>query len=116
MNHSQTLAGQSFRPIEVFVLAAIVYFIILFPITRVVDNGLPPRCPSGPVMKLDWSVVTAHAGDLAQGTAPTVLMAVLTMAPAVPGGIILAPVALSGSRASSWAQRQLPATRSATCR
>src|SRR5580692_6375583 len=29
MNHSQTLAGQSFRPIEVFVLAAIVYFIIL---------------------------------------------------------------------------------------
>jgi len=37
MNHSQTLAGQSFRPIEVFVLAAIVYFIILFPITRGVD-------------------------------------------------------------------------------
>lgn len=37
MNHSQTLAGESFRPIEVFVLAAIVYFIILFPITRGVD-------------------------------------------------------------------------------
>ena len=37
MNHSQTLAGQSFRPIEVFVLAAIVYFLILFPITRTVD-------------------------------------------------------------------------------
>lgn len=37
MNHSQTLAGESFRPIEVFVLAALVYFIILFPITRGVD-------------------------------------------------------------------------------
>jgi polar amino acid transport system permease protein len=37
MNHSQTLAGQSFRPIEVFVLAGIVYFVILFPITRGVD-------------------------------------------------------------------------------
>jgi polar amino acid transport system permease protein len=37
MNHSQTLAGQSFRPIEIFLLAAIVYFIMLFPITRLVD-------------------------------------------------------------------------------
>jgi polar amino acid transport system permease protein len=37
MNHSQTLAGQSFRPVEVFLLAAIVYFILLFPITRLVD-------------------------------------------------------------------------------
>ncbi|HTC07946.1 MAG TPA: amino acid ABC transporter permease [Acetobacteraceae bacterium] len=52
-------------------------------------------------MKLDWSVVTAHAGDLAQGTALTVLMAVLTMALAVPGGIILALLRLSGSRVLS---------------
>jgi polar amino acid transport system permease protein len=37
MNHSQTLAGESFRPIEVFVLAALVYFLLLFPVTRVVD-------------------------------------------------------------------------------
>ena len=52
-------------------------------------------------MKLDWSVVTAHAGDLAQGTVLTVLMAVLTMALAVPGGIILALLRLSGSRVLS---------------
>jgi polar amino acid transport system permease protein len=49
-------------------------------------------------MKLDWSVVTAHAGDLAQGTVLTVLLAVLTMMLAVPGGIVLALMRLSGSR------------------
>lgn len=37
MNRSQTVAGQSFHPIEVFVVAMIVYFAILFPVTRVVD-------------------------------------------------------------------------------
>ena len=37
MNRSQTLAGQSFRPIEVFLVAMAVYFIILFPTTRAVD-------------------------------------------------------------------------------
>ena len=52
-------------------------------------------------MTLDWSVVTAHAGDLAQGTVLTVLLAVLTMAIAVPGGIILALLRLSGSRVLS---------------
>ncbi|HEX4366067.1 MAG TPA: amino acid ABC transporter permease [Rhodopila sp.] len=37
MERSQTLAGQSFRPVEVFTTAMIVYFIILFPATRAVD-------------------------------------------------------------------------------
>jgi polar amino acid transport system permease protein len=37
MERSQTVAGQSFHPIEVFTVAAIVYFIMLFPITRLVD-------------------------------------------------------------------------------
>lgn len=37
MQRSQTLAGQSFHPIEVFLVAIVVYFIILFPITRGVD-------------------------------------------------------------------------------
>ncbi len=37
MNRSQTVAGQSFHPIEVFTVAMAVYFIILFPVTRVVD-------------------------------------------------------------------------------
>lgn len=37
MKQSQTLAGESFRPIEVFMVAAAVYFIILFPVTRTVD-------------------------------------------------------------------------------
>jgi polar amino acid transport system permease protein len=31
------VAGQSFHPIEVFAVAMAVYFVILFPVTRVVD-------------------------------------------------------------------------------
>jgi polar amino acid transport system permease protein len=37
MKQSETVAGQSFRPFEVFTVAALVYFLILFPITRLVD-------------------------------------------------------------------------------
>src|SRR5277367_4850086 len=37
MKQSQTVAGQSFHPFEVFTFAALVYFTILFPITRLVD-------------------------------------------------------------------------------
>lgn len=37
MNKSQTVAGQSFHPIEVVLVAMAVYFIILFPVTRAVD-------------------------------------------------------------------------------
>jgi polar amino acid transport system permease protein len=37
LNCSQTLAGQSFRPIEVWFVAMAVYFMILFPVTRAVD-------------------------------------------------------------------------------
>jgi polar amino acid transport system permease protein len=37
MKRSETVAGQSFRPIEVFTVALLVYFLILFPTTRLVD-------------------------------------------------------------------------------
>jgi polar amino acid transport system permease protein len=37
MNRSKTVAGQSFHPIEVFTVAMAVYFVILFPVTRIVD-------------------------------------------------------------------------------
>lgn len=49
-------------------------------------------------MNFDWSVVWKHAGELAQGTEVTVLLAVATMAIAVPGGIVLALLRLSDSR------------------
>lgn len=38
MRQSETLAGQSFQPIEVFTFAMIVYFVLLFPVTRGVDR------------------------------------------------------------------------------
>jgi polar amino acid transport system permease protein len=37
MKRSETVAGQSFRPIEIFTAAMIVYFLILFPTTRLID-------------------------------------------------------------------------------
>jgi len=49
-------------------------------------------------MNLDWSVVWRNAGALAEGTELTVALAVLTMVIAVPGGIVLALMRLSGSR------------------
>jgi len=54
-------------------------------------------------MNLDWSVVWHNAGALAEGTELTVALAVLTMAIAVPGGIVLALMRLSGSRLLSGA-------------
>jgi polar amino acid transport system permease protein len=54
-------------------------------------------------MNLDWSVVWRNAGALAEGTELTVALAVLTMAIAVPGGIMLALMRLSGSRLLSGA-------------
>ena len=54
-------------------------------------------------MKLDWSVVWANSGALMQGTELTVALAVATMALAIPGGILLALLRLSGSRVLSSA-------------
>jgi polar amino acid transport system permease protein len=38
MKRSETIAGQSYHPIEVFTLAMLVYFVILFPGTRLIDS------------------------------------------------------------------------------
>ena len=38
MRQSETVAGQSFQPIEVYSFAMLVYFLILFPVTRGVDR------------------------------------------------------------------------------
>ena len=38
MKRSETIAGQSFHPVEVYTVALLVYFIIIFPATRAVDT------------------------------------------------------------------------------
>jgi polar amino acid transport system permease protein len=38
MRQSETLAGQSFQPIEVFTFAMLLYFLMLYPVTRGVDR------------------------------------------------------------------------------
>ena len=37
MRQSETVAGQSFQPIEVYTFAMLVYFVLLYPVTRGVD-------------------------------------------------------------------------------
>ena len=38
MRQSETVAGQSFQPIEVYTFAMLAYFLLLFPVTRGVDR------------------------------------------------------------------------------
>jgi polar amino acid transport system permease protein len=38
MRQSETIAGQTFQPIEVYSFAMLVYFLMLFPVTRGVDR------------------------------------------------------------------------------
>ncbi len=54
-------------------------------------------------MNLDWSIVWRSRDALVEGTLMTVLLAVLTMLIAVPGGMILALMRLSPIRAVSLA-------------
>jgi His/Glu/Gln/Arg/opine family amino acid ABC transporter permease subunit len=49
-------------------------------------------------MNFDWSVVWRNADALVEGTELTILLAVTTMAIAIPGGILLALMRLSGVR------------------
>ena len=37
MKRAETIAGQSYRPIEVFTVVMVIYFIVLFPCTHLVD-------------------------------------------------------------------------------
>ena len=54
-------------------------------------------------MNYDWSVVWRNADVLLEGTKVTVMLAVTTMAIAIPGGIALALMRLSGIRVLSIA-------------
>jgi polar amino acid transport system permease protein len=38
MHRAETVAGQSYRPVEVFTAVMVAYFVILFPVTRGIDR------------------------------------------------------------------------------
>jgi len=38
MRQAETLAGQSYRPIEIFTTVMVIYFLIIFPVTRLIDR------------------------------------------------------------------------------
>lgn len=54
-------------------------------------------------MNLDWGVVWQFRWALAEGTLVTIVLTLLTMAIAVPGGILLALMRLSNARAAAAA-------------
>ena len=54
-------------------------------------------------MTFDWSVVWRNSDALIEGTKLTILLAVTTMAIAIPGGMLLALMRLSGVRVLVWA-------------
>jgi polar amino acid transport system permease protein len=54
-------------------------------------------------MNFDWSVVWRNSDALIEGTWLTVVLAVTTMAIAIPGGMLLALMRLSGVRVLVWA-------------
>ena len=56
-------------------------------------------------MNLDWSIVWIHRADLLHGALLTVLLTVLTMAVAVPAGIVLALMRLSNSKPLAFASQ-----------
>ena len=56
-------------------------------------------------MNLDWSVVWNHRSELLHGAMLTVLLTVLTMAVAVPAGIVLALMRLSASKPLAFASQ-----------
>ena len=53
-------------------------------------------------MTFDWSVIWRNLGAFVDGAELTILLAVATMAIAVPGGILLAAMRMSGIRVLSW--------------
>lgn len=53
-------------------------------------------------MTLDWSVVWDNRGQFAQGAIMTIELAVLTMLIALPGGVALALMRLSGHKLLEW--------------
>jgi polar amino acid transport system permease protein len=38
MRQAETVAGQSYRPIEVFTTVMVIYFLLIFPVTRLIDR------------------------------------------------------------------------------
>jgi polar amino acid transport system permease protein len=38
MRQAETLAGQTYRPIEIFTAVMVIYFLLIFPVTRLVDR------------------------------------------------------------------------------
>ncbi|WP_460451398.1 amino acid ABC transporter permease [Alsobacter sp. SYSU BS001988] len=38
MRQAETVAGQSYRPIEIFTTVMVIYFVLIFPVTRLIDR------------------------------------------------------------------------------
>ena len=97
MRQSQILAGRTYRPFEIYTVAMLVYFCLCYPVARGVDRVYRRLGLAGLFVTFDWSVVTITCRLLLQGAGVTVVLTVVTMALAVPGGLLLAGLRLSPS-------------------
>jgi len=47
MRQAETLAGETYRPIEIFSTVMVIYFLIIFPVTRLIDRVYGRLAPLG---------------------------------------------------------------------
>ena len=47
MRQAETLAGKTYRPIEIFSTVMVIYFLIIFPVTRLIDRVYGRLAPLG---------------------------------------------------------------------
>ena len=97
MKRAETLAGQTYRPIEIFTIVDARLFHHPLPDHAADRCALPARRASGAVMNLDWSdrLAVPRRLLLRRRHASPSLLTVLTMVIAVPGGIVLALMRVS---------------------
>ena len=89
IRQSQVLSGLTYRSFEVYTLAMGVYSLLCYPLARGVDR-LYRRLARSAIMNLRWDVLWQYRWQFLGGVEITVLLTVLTMALAVPFGLLLA--------------------------
>ena len=88
LRQTQIVAGKTFRPFELYTAAMIVYFLLCYPVARLVDRALSAASASRLVMTFDWNVVWDNLPRLLEGAWMTIWLTMVTMAIAIPGGLI----------------------------
>ena len=96
LRQTQIVAGKTFRPFELYTAAMLAYFILCYPVARGVSPGCIGAFRIGLVMTFDWNIVWSSLPALLDGAWMTIWLSIVTMLLAIPGGLALALLRLSG--------------------